>query len=227
MSQRVLVVTSNHGELDGKPNGTYFPELTHALHVLDRVGIAYDLASPKGGAIPGYGADADELTRTMLADAAFKARIEGTLRLADVDPADYAGVFYPGGYGLLFDLTDDAESQRITAALYERGAPVAAVCHGPAALSRVKLASGAWLLEGREVTGFTREEEVAMKTLDAIPFVLEERMLEVGATYRKKAKWKVLLVEDGNLITGQNPASAAVVGEALARALARGAASAG
>ena len=158
MSKRALVVTSNHGDLGGKPNGTYLPELTHALHVLDRAGVGYDLASPKGGAIPGYGADADELTRTMLADPAFKARIEGTLRLADVDPADYAGVFYPGGYGLLFDLTEDADSHRVAASMYERGAPVAAVCHGPAALSRVKLASGAWMLEGREVTGFTREE---------------------------------------------------------------------
>lgn len=220
MSARVLVVTSNHGELGGKPNGTYLPELTHALHALDRAGLAYDLASPKGGEIPGYGADADALTRTMLADETFAARLRSTLRLADIDPADYAGVFFPGGYGLLFDLTEDAESHRITAALFERGAPVAAVCHGPAALARVRRADGASILEGREVTGFTREEEVAMKTLDVVPFVLEERMLEAGATYRKRANWKVLLVEDGNLITGQNPASAEAVGEALARALA-------
>ena len=220
MSKRILVITSNHGELDGKPNGTYFPELTHALHVLERVGIEYDLASPKGGAIPGYGADADELTRTMLANPTFAAKLASTLRLADVDPAAYAGVFYPGGYGLLFDLSDDADSQRLAVHFHERGAPVAAVCHGPAALARARRSDGTYLLEGREVTGFTREEEVAMKTLDVVPYLLEERMLEVGATYRKKAKWKVLVVEDGNLITGQNPASAAAVGEALARALA-------
>jgi putative intracellular protease/amidase len=215
-----LVITSNHGELDGKPNGTYLPELTHALHVLDRAGIEYDLASPKGGTIPGYGADADELTRTMLADPAFAARLESTLRLADVDPARYAGVFYPGGYGLLFDLSDDPDSHRLAASFAERGAPVAAVCHGPAALARVRRTDGTFLLEGRNVTGFTREEEVAMKTLDVVPYLLEERLIEVGATYQKKAKWKVLVVEDGNLITGQNPASAAAVGEALARALA-------
>lgn len=213
----VLVVVSNHGELAGKPNGTYLPELTHALHVLDEAKITYELASPQGGRVPGYGADADELTRSMLADAAFSARLEQTLRLADVDASRYDGVFYPGGYGLLFDLADDAESHRVAAAFFERGAPVAAVCHGPAALARVRRADGASILEGRQVTGFTREEEVAMNTLGDIPFVLEERMLEVGATYHKKAKWKVLLVEDGPLITGQNPASAKAVGEALAR----------
>jgi putative intracellular protease/amidase len=219
MPAHILVVTSNHGELDGKPNGTYFPELTHALHAIEHAGITYDIASPKGGPVPGYGADADEQTRTMLANPAFSARLQSTLRLADVDPGRYDGVFYPGGYGLLFDLTEDADSQRIAASLFERGAPVAAVCHGPAALSRVRGADGKSILAGRRVTGFTREEEVAMKTLEVIPFVLEERMLEAGATYQKRAKWQVLLVEDGHLITGQNPASAAAVGEALARYL--------
>lgn len=221
MPQPILVIVSNHGELDGKPNGTYLPELTHALHVLDREGIAFELASPAGGPIPGYGADADELTRTMLADATFAARLQNTLCLADVDVGRYAGLFYPGGYGLLFDLTENAHSQRIAAAFFERGAPVAAVCHGPAALTRVRSTSGALLLEGKQVTGFTREEEVAMNTLAAIPFVLEERMIESGATYQKKAKWQELVVEDGNLITGQNPASAGAVGEAIVRALRR------
>jgi putative intracellular protease/amidase len=217
----VLVVVSSHGELAGKPNGTYLPELTHALHVLDEAGITYDLASPLGGRVPGYGADADELTRTMLADAAFASRLAHTQRLAEVDPTLYDGVFYPGGYGLLFDLADDAESHRVAAAFHARKAPVAAVCHGPAALARVCGADGASIFEGRHVTGFTREEEVAMNTLSDVPFVLEERMLEVGATYQKKAKWKVLVVEDGHLITGQNPASAKAVGEALARQLGR------
>jgi putative intracellular protease/amidase len=220
MPAHVLIVASSHGEFAAKPNGTYLPELTHALHVLEREGITYDLASPRGGAIPGYGRDADELTKRMLADPAFAARLQGTLRLADVDPRKYDGVFYPGGYGLLFDVTDDADSHRVCLDLFERGAPVAAVCHGPAALSRVRRADGSAIVAGRAVTGFTREEEVAMDTLASVPFVLEERLLEVGATYQKKAKWQVLVVEDGNLVTGQNPASAAAVGEALARKLA-------
>ena len=219
MSRPVLVILSSHGELAGEPNGTYLPELTHALHVLDDKGIAWTLASPKGGAAPYYGADADELTKTMLADASFAKHLESTKRLADLQPEDYAAVFYPGGYGLLFDLVDDADSKRITSWLHAKGRPVAAVCHGPAALHRIETADGKPLIEGKQVTGFTREEEVAGDTLDKVPFLLEEAMMETGATYRKKSPWQVLVVEDGGLITGQNPPSAAAVGEALARAL--------
>lgn len=219
MANPVLVIVSSHAELAGEPNGTYLPELTHALHVLDEKGIAWELASPAGGALPYYGADADELTTGMLADPKFAARIASTKRLSEIDAEAYAGVYYPGGYGLLFDLIDDADSHRIASSMHAKGRPVAAVCHGPAALHRIQTAEGKPLIEGKEVTGFTREEEVAMGTIDKIPFLLEESMMEHGATYRKKAPWKVLVVEDGGLITGQNPPSAAAVGEALARAL--------
>ncbi|MEM9073312.1 MAG: type 1 glutamine amidotransferase domain-containing protein [Myxococcota bacterium] len=215
----ILVIVSSHSELAGEPNGTYLPELTHALHVLDEEGITYDLASPKGGAIPGYGEDADDLTKTMLADETFAARLQATQPLSEVDVARYDGVFYPGGYGLLFDLIENADSQRIAATLFEQGKPISAVCHGPAALSEVTLSTGGKLIDGRDVTGFTREEEVAMSTLDKVPFLLEEKMIDQGGVYRKKAKWQVLVVEDGLLITGQNPASAAAVGHALAKAL--------
>ena len=211
----IIIIVSNHGDLAGEPNGTYMPELTHAVAVFDKHGVTYDLASPAGGVAPGYGRDADELTTTMLADPAFSARLESTGRLAEVDPERYDGVYYPGGYGLLFDLIEDGESARICAALYERGCPVSAVCHGPAALSRVKLSDGTGLIAGKQVTGFTREEEVAMDTLDKIPFLLEQAMMESGATYRKVAAWQELVVTDGNLITGQNPPSAGAVGEAL------------
>ena len=219
MSRHVLVIVSNHGELGGEPNGTYVPELTHALHVLERERITYDLASPRGGPIPVYGADADALTREMLAHPEFAARLRETKRLSEVDADRYDGVFFPGGYGLLFDVVEDPDSLRLTAAMDRLGRPIAAVCHGTAALSAVVLEDGRRLVEGKHLTGFTREEEVAMKTLDKIPFLLEERMIESGAIYRKKAKWKVLVVTDGTLITGQNPASAAGVGEALAAAL--------
>lgn len=219
MSNRVLVIVSSHGELAGEPNGTYLPELTHALHVLNDAGIAWDIASPQGGALPFYGADADNLTQEMLADDAFAGRLKTTARLEEVDADAYDAVFFPGGYGLLFDLVDNAQSARLTTAVYERGGPVAAVCHGPAALSGVTLSDGTGLIADKNVTGFTREEEVAMKTLDKIPFLLEEAMINKGATYQKKSAWSDFVITDGRLITGQNPASAAGVGRALAQAL--------
>lgn len=219
MSKRILVILSNHAELGGEPNGTYMPELTHALHVLGEAGLSWDLASPLGGAVPGYGKEADQLTREMLADPAFSAALSATRPLSEVDPAAYDAVFYPGGYGLLFDLIDSVESQQLAAAIYEQGGVVAAVCHGPAALAHVRLSDGTVLVEGRQVTGFTLEEEQIMKTLEVIPFLLEQKLIDSGAVYRKRKAWKSLVVEDGRLITGQNPGSARGVGEALAARL--------
>ncbi|MEO1335650.1 MAG: type 1 glutamine amidotransferase domain-containing protein, partial [Myxococcota bacterium] len=158
--------------------------------------------------------------KSMLADSQFSARLQSTKKLEDVNADDYEGVYIPGGYGLLFDLVDSETSQALIRKVYEDNKPVAAVCHGPATLSRVKLSDGSALIADRQVTGFTREEEIAMNTLDKIPFLLEEAMIDSGGVYRKKSKWSVLVVEDGRLITGQNPASAKDVGVALARALA-------
>lgn len=219
MSKPILVVLSNHAELGGQPNGTYWPELTHALHVLGEAGLTWDLASPLGGAVPGYGRDADALTVQMLADAGFDRALRETKPLATVDPAAYDAVFYPGGYGLLFDLVDNADSQRVAAAIYDQGGVVAAVCHGPAALANVTLSDGRRLVDGRQVTGFTHEEETRMKTLELIPFLLEQKLIDRGAVYRKRKAWGALVVEDDRLITGQNPGSAKGVGEALAARL--------
>jgi putative intracellular protease/amidase len=221
MAPKVIVITTNISELAGKPNGTYFPELTHAVDALSAQGIEFDIASPNGGKIPGYGADADDVTKKLLADEAFSAVISNTMKLDDVDPSKYDAVFYPGGYGLLFDLTENETAHKITRAIYEAGKPISAVCHGPAALALIKLSDGTGLIDGKDVTGFTREEEVAMDTLSAIPFVLEERMIENGGVYRKKKAWQPLVVEDGLLITGQNPQSAGPVGKALAARLAK------
>lgn len=177
------------------------------------------VASPNGGKIPGYGQDADDITKKLLADESFSAAISTTMKLSDVDPSIYDAVFYPGGYGLLFDLCEDETAHKITRTIYEAGKPVSAVCHGPAALALIKLSDGSGLIEGKNVTGFTLGEEKAMDTLDAIPFVLEERMVENGGIYRKVKNWKSLVVEDGLLITGQNPGSAGDVGKALAARL--------
>ncbi len=215
----VLVVASSHPDLAGKPNGTYLPELTHALHVFEERAISYVIATPKGGALPGYGRDADPLTREMLARADFAAAIDDTRKLDAVDAGDFDAIFFPGGYGLLFDLVDDERVHALVRAFYERGTPIAAVCHGPAALVRVCDDEGRALLAGRRTSGFTREEEVAMNTLADIPFVLEEALVDAGAIYEKRARWQPHVVVDGPWITGQNPASAAAVGEALARAL--------
>lgn len=212
---KVLIIVTSYGELAGEPNGTYIPEVTHAVHALHEANIHYEFASPLGGAVPVYGADTDQLTQDMMADAAFQAKLSNTLLLQDVKASDYDAVFFPGGYGLLTDLIDNSDSHQLVKAMVEQDKPVAAVCHGPAALGKIKLADGTFLVADRNVTGFTREEEVNFGAIDKIPFLLEELMLQSGATYQKRKAWDEFVVSDGLLITGQNPASAGAVGQAL------------
>ena len=212
---KVLIIVTNHSELAGEPNGTYLPEVTHAIHELDKAKITYDFASILGGSAPLYGHDADELTTTMFANTAFSNALSDTKVLKQVDLQDYSAIFYPGGYGLLYDLIEDDQSHKAIKYMLAKGNPVSAVCHGPAVFGKVILDDGKYLVADRNVTGFTREEEVDYGTIDKIPFVLEELMMNSGATYQKRKEWEEFVVEDGNVITGQNPGSAGAIGRSL------------
>jgi len=217
---KILILLTNHGTLAGEANGTYAPELTHALHAFIEGGYDYDLVSINGGAAPIYGEDVvDPVNQSILSETSFQKRLASTLAIKDIKAADYCAVFYPGGYGLLFDLNTDPQAAKITAALYDSGAIVGAVCHGPAGLLPVVLANGQSILNGKAVTSFTREEEVAFGTITKIPYVLEESLMDKGARFTKVKNWGENLVVDDRLITGQNPGSAAVVGKAMVQAL--------
>ena len=120
----------------------------------------------------------------------------------------------------MFDLATDHVSQHLIADFYEAGKPVAAVCHGPAAFVGVKTKDGKHLLEGRQATGFSNAEEKQGPYNDLMPFLLETRMVEAGAKYTKAEKdWGEKVVVDGLVITGQNPASAKGIGEAIVKAI--------
>ena len=115
----------------------------------------------------------------------------------------------------MYDLVNDALSLKLCAKLYEAGIPVASVCHGPAGLAKVKLSNGTFMIDGLKVTGFTNEEEKAVGLEEIVPFLLEDLLIKNGGKYEKTADWAPFVVVDGNLITGQNPASAKGVGKAL------------
>ena len=200
----------------GPANGTFFPEIAHALRAVHEAGIAYDIASPKGGAVPLYGEDsADVLSGEMASQAPLQAALKTTIKLSSVEAAGYSAVFLPGGYGLLWDLVDDVDVQRIIAQIYAGGGVVSAVCHGPAGLLNVRQ-NDEFLIKNRRVTGFTRQEEIDYGTIDAIPFLLEERLMASGGVYSKVVSWQEHVEVDGRLITGQNPASAHAVGRLIA-----------
>ncbi len=222
--KRVLIPVTNHATL-GKTdqvNGTYAPELTHAVQVLKEAGIDYEVASIKGGKAPIYGTEVegDDVNARVLADEDFQNRINKTLSVSEVDISDYDAVFYPGGFGLLSDLATNEAFAKLSAEHYENGGILAAVCHGPAALLPITLSNGESLLSTKSVTGFTREEEVDYGTINDIPFLMEESLTRKAARYNKVQPWTSFVIEDGRLITGQNPASAHAVGEAIVKQLA-------
>jgi putative intracellular protease/amidase len=178
--------------------------------VFTRAGYDVELASVRGGPVPVDGVDPkDAVSAAFLAGPA-AARLHASLPSSAVDPARYAAIFFAGGHGAMWDLPGDAA---FAAQLYERGGVVAAVCHGPAAPVDVKLSTGAYLVAGKAVSGFTNEEERAAKLDRVVPFFLEDRLVERGGRFHGGPMWRAQVVADGRLITGQNPASATGVAE--------------
>ena len=223
----VLMVLTSHDRLGntGHPTGFWVEEFAAPYYVLADAGVTLTLASPAGGqppvdpksARPEFQTDA---TRRFDADPALKARLAGTVRLAGLKADDFDAVFYPGGHGPLWDLATDPDSVALIEDFVRQGKPVAAVCHAPAVLLRTRTAEGQPLVAGRQVTGFSNSEEDAVGLSAVVPFLLETALRAEGADYRKGPDWGSFVVEDGLLITGQNPASSASAAQCLLARLA-------
>lgn len=212
----VLFVLTSYSDVEHNISGYYFSELAHPLHVLEQAGIPTRLASIQGGLPPVYGLDLDdEVVARYWNDDDFQQRIAHTLKLSDTHSEDYSAVLFVGGHGTMWDFPNSPDVQRIIRELYEADKPVAAVCHGPAALVNATLSDGRYLVEGTRVAAFTDAEERAVKLADVVPFLLETTLKSRGAQHQAVAEWQPLTLVDGNLITGQNPQSATGVGEAL------------
>jgi len=221
---RTLIVLTSHDELGntGKRTGAYLSEITHVYWPLFHAGIEVDFVSPRGGQVPLDGVDRkDAFNERFLDNADLMARLANTLRPADVDPARYGAIYYAGGHGTMWDLPNDAALARIAAAIYEAGGYVSAVCHGPSGLVNVKLSNGAYLVAGKQVAAFTNDEEKAVNLTDVVPFLLASTLTERGATHIPAANFAANVIESERLITGQNPASAKGVGEAIVRVLSK------
>jgi putative intracellular protease/amidase len=157
------------------------------------------------------------MTRFKQDPAAQKA-LANTIKLADVKAEDFDTVFYPGGHGPMWDLAESPESIALLEAFYNSGKPIALVCHSPGVLRHVTY-QGAPLVKGKHVTGFTNGEEEEMKLTKVVPFLVEDELLRLGATFEKLANWQPFFVVDGRLITGQNPASSTTTAQALMKFL--------
>ncbi|WP_290974858.1 type 1 glutamine amidotransferase domain-containing protein [Herbaspirillum sp.] len=218
MTKPVLFVLTSHGikGSTGEATGYYLGEVTHPLAELKKAGIAVEFASIKGGEPPVDGLDlSDPINAHFWNDAEFRAQVANTMRLADIDPSKYAGIFFAGGHGAMWDFPFDEAVRSVTRSIYEAGGIVGAVCHGPAALVNVTLGNGEPLVAGKRVAAFTDSEEHAVKLEKVVPFLLASTLVERGAHHQPAADWTANVVVDGRLVTGQNPQSAAGVGAAM------------
>jgi len=219
---KILMVLTSHDELGntGKKTGFWLEEFAAPYFVFKDAGAEVVLASPAGGQPPlDTKSDLPEfqtaMTERFKSDAAAQQALANTVKLAGIDQQDFDTVFYPGGHGPLWDLAESADSIQLIESFDRAGKPIGFVCHAPGALRHVKAASGAPLIQGKQVTGFTNSEEAAVELTDVVPFLIEDEFIKLGAHYQKGADWAPFVVEDGKLITGQNPASSEDVAKAL------------
>ncbi|OUS97693.1 type 1 glutamine amidotransferase domain-containing protein [Rhodococcus sp. NCIMB 12038] len=226
-SNRILVIVTNAGQYEkvGYRTGLWLGELTHFYDYVTDHGYQVDIVSPAGGFVP---IDPESLAHDVLdelgtdkryRDREFMNLLDDTKKVTDIDVEDYAAIYFTGGHGVMFDFRGDALGA-VTATFYDTGRIVSAVCHGPAGLLNVPLGNGDPLVKGKNVTGFSWPEEEAAQRADAVPFRLEDELKKLGAHYSMAAKpFETYVVEDGRLITGQNPGSARAVAEAVVKAL--------
>jgi putative intracellular protease/amidase len=223
---KVLIVLTSHSDLGntGEKTGFWVEEFAAPYYVLADAGVELTIASPKGGQPPvdpkSDAPDAQtDATKRFYADEALKTKVAHTVKLSEVNQADYDAVFYPGGHGPLWDLANDTHSIALIEDFYKHDKPVAFVCHAPAALVKVKAPNGEPLVKGKEVTGFSNTEEEAVQLTAVVPFLLEDELVKLGGTYSKGADWGSYVKQDGLLITGQNPSSSEEAAQLLLKTL--------
>ncbi|MBF6222448.1 type 1 glutamine amidotransferase domain-containing protein [Nocardia abscessus] len=230
MSKILFVMTgADHWTLaDGTehPTGFWAEEFVVPFEKLKGAGHEIVVATP-GGVVPSVDqgslapeANGGQETADHRAQViATSTELNNPVTLAKVDLADYAAVFYPGGHGPMEDLAVDADSGRLLTTVLASGKPLAVVCHAPAALLAATESDGADTFAGYTLTGFTNAEETQAGFADKAKWLLQDRLVAIGADFREAEPWTSNVVVDRTLITGQNPASSAAVADELLRKL--------
>lgn len=226
---KILMVLTSHDQLGntGKKTGFWLEELAAPYFIFREAGVDITLASPKGGQPPldpksnEPGFQTDD-TRRFEQDAQATKALANTVKLSEVKQADYDSVFFPGGHGPLWDLTNDRHALSLIEDMLAAKKPVALVCHAPGILKNAKAADGQPIVKGRSVTGFTNSEEAAVHLVDVVPYLVEDALKAQGANFLVAADWTVHAIQDGLLVTGQNPGSSRLAARALLDALSTG-----
>ena len=232
-TNQILIIVTNADVFEkvGFRTGLWLGELVEFWEIAEEAAYEMDIASPAGGKVP---IDPESLLLTEVGDAvglkgglskryedkAFMSLLDNTLKVSNVDATAYDAIYMTGGHGVMFDFSTSAPLAELVARFYESGKIVSAVCHGPCGLLEARLSSGEYLVNGKGVTGFSWKEEVVAKRDHAVPFSLEDELQKRGAKYTKAMlPFGSHVVEDGLLITGQNPRSAQDVGKVVVKKL--------
>ena len=220
----VLLVMSSVDEMgiSGKQTGTWFEELAAPYYILTESGYEVVIVSPKGGEAP-----IDLLSMTPPYTTEYTDRFrndpvalfatKNTRKLRSIDYSTFDAVFFPGGYGLFWDLASDSYVIKLIRDFYESNRPIAMVCHSPAILRDVKKSNGEYLVKGVNLTGFKNDEDSEIELPHHLLFSLEDELKRRGARYTSKANWEPNVFIDGPLMTGQSPNSAVPLAQALSQ----------
>jgi len=219
---RILIVLTSHDRLGdtGKKTGFWFDEFATPYYIFKDAGIILTLASPEGGLPPidprSEWAEAETAASIRFQhDSYAQTELANTRTLSSISARDHDAAFYPGGHGPLWDLANDPHSIALIETMFCAGHPLALVCHGPCALRYTMAPNGRPLIAGKSVTGFSNLEESTIELTDVVPFLIEDMLRNSGGNYSRKENWQPHAVSDGDLITGQNPASSDAVANAL------------
>jgi putative intracellular protease/amidase len=219
----VLTATEKYPNLN-RATGIWLGEAVHFVEKIEQAGLQVDYVTPEGGYTP---IDPHSLAMAAPIDwewyhkRDFMNRLGATLAPSQVNPADYAAIYFVGGHGVMWDFPDNRDFQQLTRQIYEAGGYVSGVCHGVVGLLNVRLSDGSHLLKDKRVTGFSNEEERLAQLDQYVPFLTEDELASRGARYEKAAApWEEFAVSDQRLITGQNPASGAAVAHLLLKEIA-------
>lgn len=224
---KILIITTSHANLGDtdKATGLWIEELTTPYYAFVDAGASVTVASMAGGAVPidpgsqkAEGENPPSVERFRADEMAQKA-IAHTPALKDVDASAYDAVFLPGGHGTMWDLPKSDLLAKVVSQTLADGRVMAAVCHGPAGLVAARTEAGEPVVKGRKMTAFTDSEESAVGLTETVPFLLESKLRELGAEIHTVGDFEAYAVADGNLITGQNPASSEQVAQKVLSAI--------
>lgn len=220
---KILAVVTSCETLgdSGKRTGYELTELSRAYYVFVANGFEVDIASPLGGQ-PAVVIDGDDMgiyDYAFLNDITAQRKVSSTIAMEDVRSEDYEAVYFVGGKGTMFDFPENKHIQALVRQYYDSGKVIGAVCHGPAALLNVTVGDGRHLLTNRRISGFTNEEELFLipDAADVFPFLLQDELIEKGARFDEGPMYLENVVQDENLVTGQNPWSTWKVAEMMIR----------